>query len=87
AIELIAATQALDLRLDSPELAGATPGAGVLEARRRIRAAVPRLERDREPGPDLAAATALVREGGLADLAGGREIVLERPVRGEREPA
>jgi histidine ammonia-lyase len=87
AIELIAAGQALDLRLDTPAMTGATPGAGVEEARRRLRAAVPRLERDREPGPDLAAATSLVRDGGFADLAGGREIELERPVRGERGTA
>jgi len=87
AIELIAAGQALDLRLDLPAMTGATPGAGVEEARRRLRAAVPRLERDREPGPDLAAATSLVRDGGFADLAGGREIELERPVRGERGTA
>ena len=87
AIELIAAGQALDLRLDLPAMTGATPGAGVEEARRRLRAAVPRLERDREPGPDLAAATSLVRDGGFADLAGGRDVELERPVRGERGTA
>jgi histidine ammonia-lyase len=87
AIELIAAGQALDLRLDTPAMTGATPGAGVEEARRRLRAAVPRLERDREPGPDLAAATSLVRDGGFADLAGGRDVELERPVRGERGTA
>jgi histidine ammonia-lyase len=44
------------------------PGAGVAEAHARIRARVPFLAEDREPGPDMAALLALVREGGLADL-------------------
>ena len=72
AIELIVAAQALDLRLASG-MAGeepATPGAGVAEAHRRIRARIAHLDRDREPGPDLAAATAMVHDGALADLAG-----------------
>lgn len=69
AIELLVAAQALDARLTL--LPGTAPGAGVLEAHRRIRAVVPRLEGDREPGPDLAAATALVRTGALADLVTG----------------
>jgi histidine ammonia-lyase len=46
-----------------------TPGAGVAEALRRIRARIAHLDRDREPGPDLAAATAIVHDGVLADLA------------------
>ena len=46
------------------------PGAGVTEAHARIRARVPALVEDREPGPDLAAVLALVHEGALADLAG-----------------
>jgi histidine ammonia-lyase len=71
AIELIVAAQALDLRLaamagDGPP----APGAGVAEAHRRIRARVAPLDRDREPGPDLASATALVRDGALVDLVG-----------------
>lgn len=67
AIELIAAAQGLDLRLDlSPST---QPGVGVAEAHARIRAVIPRLEHDREPGPDLAAATQLVRDGALVDLA------------------
>ncbi len=82
AIELLAGAQALDLRLARlrDESAGTadpsgrgvlpTPGAGVAEAHARIRARVQHLDRDREPGPDLAAATALVHEGALADLAG-----------------
>jgi len=67
AIELLTAAQALDFRLGL--LPGAQPGAGVFAAHERIRAAVPHLDADREPGPDLAAAFALVRDGRLADLA------------------
>jgi histidine ammonia-lyase len=70
AVELLVATQGLDLRLGLADVAGAQPGTGVAEARRRIREVVPHLDRDREPGPDLAAATALVRDGALSDLAG-----------------
>jgi len=84
AIELIVAAQALDLRLAMAGLEGARPGTGVNEARRRIREVVPHLERDREPGPDLAAAAALVHDGRLSDLAGSRDPVsdsLERPRR------
>jgi histidine ammonia-lyase len=66
AIELLVAAQALDARLAL--LPGTAPGEGVAEAHRRIRAVVPRLEGDREPGPDIAAATTLVRTGALADL-------------------
>jgi histidine ammonia-lyase len=69
AIELLVAAQALDARLSmSP---GTAPGEGVAEAQRRIRAVVPRLDGDREPGPDLAAATTLVQTGALADLVAG----------------
>ena len=68
AIELLVGAQALDARLDL--LPGTEPGAGVAEAHRRIRMAVTRLAGDREPGPDIAAATLLVRAGTLADLAG-----------------
>jgi histidine ammonia-lyase len=69
AIELVVAAQALDLRLASSD--GAAPGIGVREALARVRERVAHLEHDREPGPDLAAATALVREGTLAALADG----------------
>jgi histidine ammonia-lyase len=74
AIELVVAAQALDLRLTAMrrELDGRpapSPGAGVVEAHARIRRRIDHLDRDREPGPDLAAATALVHEGVLADLA------------------
>jgi histidine ammonia-lyase len=66
-IELICATQGLDLRLDLGP--GAAPGTGVAEARRRVRAVIDRLEQDRQPGPDLERAYELVRTGALADLA------------------
>ncbi len=72
AIELIVAAQALELRRaamadernDAP-----SPGTGVAEALGRIRSRIPHLDHDREPGPDLAAATQLVHAGELADLA------------------
>jgi histidine ammonia-lyase len=67
AIELLVAAQALDLRLASSD--GAAPGAGVAEALARIRRVVRHLDGDREPGPDLVAATALVHDGALAELA------------------
>ena len=66
AIELLVAAQALDARLGAD---GPAPGAGVAEARRRVRGRVEHLDGDREPGPDLAAATDLVRSGALVDLA------------------
>ena len=67
AIELVVAAQALDLRMAT--MAGVIPGAGVTEALTRIRADVAHLDGDREPGPDFAAATALVHSGALADFA------------------
>jgi len=77
-LELLVGAQALDLRRraiagDLGVAAGdaPTPGAGVAEAHRRIRAAVPVLEADREMGTDIAAATGLVRTGALVDLVGG----------------
>jgi histidine ammonia-lyase len=69
-IELIVAAQALDYRLEL--LPGTTPGAGVRDAHAAVRAVVPRLHGDREPGPDLAAALALVRGGRLAELVPSR---------------
>jgi histidine ammonia-lyase len=68
AIELLVAAQALDLRLAGSD--GAPPGVGVGEALTRVRARVRHLDGDREPGPDIAAATAMVHDGTLADLAG-----------------
>jgi histidine ammonia-lyase len=69
AIELLVGAQALDLRLGQEALRDARPGAGVAAAHERIRSRIAHLDRDREPGPDLAAATQLVRDGALADLA------------------
>ncbi len=72
AIELVVGAQALDLRLDAvgaEDGSSPQPGAGVAEARGRIRERIAHLDRDREPGPDLAAALELVRDGALADLA------------------
>jgi histidine ammonia-lyase len=69
AIELLVAAQALDLRLAGAE--APLPGLGVREAHRRIRARIRHLDGDREPGPDLAAATEIVRSGALVDLALG----------------
>ena len=58
----------LDLRLARSD--GAVPGAGVAEALQRVRARISHLDRDREPGPDLAAAASMVHTGELVDLAG-----------------
>lgn len=71
AIELLCAAQALDLRLATLGAGGVAPvpGTGVAEALERIRGRVAPLGDDREPGPDLAAMLAIVREGVLADLA------------------
>jgi histidine ammonia-lyase len=73
-IELVCAAQALDLRLAAMEASDGErpePGTGVAEAWRRIRADIPPLGEDREPGPDLAAALQLVRRGTLAELVPG----------------
>jgi histidine ammonia-lyase len=63
ALEAIAAAQALDLRAPL----GPAPATGAV--RDRIRADVAFLEADRELGPDIRAATALVRSGALVDAA------------------
>jgi histidine ammonia-lyase len=70
AIELVVAAQALDFRLRLQSIAAAQPGAGVAEAHSRIRTAISHLDTDREPGPDLDAATRLVHGGAFSDLAG-----------------
>jgi histidine ammonia-lyase len=71
AIELVVAAQALDLRLAALESDGPpSPGVGVGAAHARIRERIAHLDRDREPGPDLAAATQLVHGGALVDLVG-----------------
>ncbi len=64
ALELLCAAQGLDFRVAH----GVRPGVGVQEAHRRIRERVPHLDTDRDPGPDIAAATALIRSGDLLDL-------------------
>ena len=67
AIELICASQGLDLRLDlQPDT---VPGSGVADAHERVRSVIARLEQDREPGPDIEAAFRLVHDGSLVDLA------------------
>ena len=63
ALEALAAAQALDLR--APLVPGALTGA----ARDAIRAVVPFFEADREFGPDIADAAALVRQGSLVEAA------------------
>ncbi len=68
AIELVVAAQALELRMSSDTEHAGVPGTGVVEALRRIRLQVRHLDGDREPGPDLAAAHAIVHDGALADL-------------------
>ncbi len=57
AVELLVAAQAIDLR------APLRPAARVAEAHRRLRAAVPKLERDRELHTDIEAVCRLVDEG------------------------
>ncbi len=91
AIELLCGAEALDQRLAllaDPGSAVVAPGAGVAVARERIRAVVPALSGDREPGPDLAALTRLVHDGGLVDLVtsagptpGGGTTALHSPER------
>jgi histidine ammonia-lyase len=76
AIELLCAAQALDLRLallggSVSADAGPIPGEGVAAAHGRVRERIEQLVDDREPGPDLATALALVREGTLTDLVSG----------------
>jgi histidine ammonia-lyase len=67
AIEAICAAQALDLRLAGhPEL---QPGSGVRSALALVRDVIRHLDADREAGPDLEAATELVRSGALAAVA------------------
>ena len=67
AIEALCAAQALDLRAQSrPDV---KPGLGVRAAHALVRGTVRHLDADREPGPDLAAATTLVHGGSLASLA------------------
>ncbi len=64
ALELLCAAQGLDFRLTGSVL----PGAGVAEAHRRVRQRIAHLGTDRDPGPDIASATEMVRSGDLLDL-------------------
>jgi histidine ammonia-lyase len=68
AIEILCAAQALDLRRRAMGPDAPQPGVGVADALARVRAHVEPLGVDREPGPDMAAALALVRSGELATL-------------------
>ena len=64
ALELLCAGQGLDFRVES----GVRPGEGVADAHARLRRRVAHLETDRDPGPDILAATEIVRRGELVDL-------------------
>jgi histidine ammonia-lyase len=64
AMELLCAAQGLDFR--SRE--GPPPGRGVSAAHQLVRRQVAHLDDDRDPGPDIAAATALVTSGELRAL-------------------
>jgi histidine ammonia-lyase len=64
-MELLTACQALDF------LEPLRTGTVAEQARAALRAVVPRLEEDRILAPDIEAATAVVRSGGLAELARG----------------
>ena len=64
ALELLCAAQGLDFRMSG----GLTPGAGVGRAHELIRSRIGHLNSDRDPQPDIAAATELVRTAALAGL-------------------
>jgi histidine ammonia-lyase len=64
AMELLCAAQGLDFRARE----GPPPGRGVVAAHELLRARVAHLEEDRDPGPDIAAATELVSSGALMQL-------------------
>jgi histidine ammonia-lyase len=64
-------TPAVAAALGAPAGVAPPPGLGVVEAHRRIRAVIARLDADREMGADIAAATRLVRTGALVDLVDG----------------
>jgi histidine ammonia-lyase len=63
AAEALCAARGLDLR------APLRPGRGVAAAHAAIREAVPPMDGDRSPAPDLAALAAVIREGRLAAVA------------------
>jgi histidine ammonia-lyase len=64
ALELLCAAQGLDFR----RATGANPGTGVAAAHEAVRVRVPHLAADRDPQPDIVAATELVRTAALAHL-------------------
>jgi histidine ammonia-lyase len=64
ALELLCAGQGLDFRMR----AIGRPGSGVAHAHRLLRERVGHLEGDRDPGPDIESALAIVRGGELAAL-------------------
>jgi histidine ammonia-lyase len=64
AVEVLCAAQAIELR-------GLEPAAGTGAAVRALRERVPHLKEDRDVSVDVAAAEALVREGGLVEAAAG----------------
>jgi histidine ammonia-lyase len=66
ALELLCAAQGLDFRTAK---GGPTPGVGVSEAHRMVRARIDHLDSDRDLGPDIAAAAEIVRSGQLAEMA------------------
>jgi histidine ammonia-lyase len=70
ALELLVAAQGLDFRLAQSAADGqhVRPGAGVVEAHRRIRSVVPHLDHDRIQTADIQAAFELVGAGSLVDL-------------------
>lgn len=65
AIEALCAAQGLDFR------APLRPGHGVAAAHAVIRGAVPHLDADRPPAPDIAAIVPAIRDGRLLEAAGG----------------
>jgi histidine ammonia-lyase len=64
ALELLCAAQGLDFR----RAGGLEPGAGVAAAHAAVRERVPHLAADRDPQPDIEAATEIVRSAALVQL-------------------
>ncbi|GAC1341871.1 MAG: histidine ammonia-lyase [Acetobacteraceae bacterium] len=65
AAELMVAAQACDLRTGDPH-APVRLGAGTGAIHAAVRAAIPPLDQDRRPGPDIEALAAMVRDGAFA---------------------
>ena len=64
-IEVVAAAQALDLRLRAEGLTSEALGRGTRAAYARVRGAIPFMEQDRILQPDIERAAALVHSGGI----------------------